>query len=121
LAIPASTTGTPLTGVHTAPPVSAVGPGALGDPAPFLAQLAAGLEVHFETETIEFTFEDFASAWEALDFASAWEALAGVTASQLEPEQLERAKTAVRKMMWPNGDGSRCFRNDTHFIVGLRR
>jgi SAM-dependent methyltransferase len=96
-----------------APPVSGVGPGALGDPAPFLAQLAtAGLEVHFETETIEFTFEDFASAWEVL---------AGVTASQLEPEQLERAKTALRKMMWVNGDGSRCFRNDTHFIVGLRR
>jgi SAM-dependent methyltransferase len=96
-----------------APPVSDVGPGALGDPAPFLAQLAnAGLEVHFDTEMTEFTFDDFASAWEAL---------AGVTASQLGPEQLERAKKAIRKMMWLNGDGPRRFRNDTHFIVGLRR
>jgi SAM-dependent methyltransferase len=95
------------------PPVSGVGPGALGDPAPLLAQLAtAGLEAHFKTETIEFTFDDFASAWEVL---------AGVTASQLEPEQLELAKRAVRKMMWPNGDGSRSFRNDTHFIIGLRK
>jgi SAM-dependent methyltransferase len=95
------------------PPVSGVGPGALGNPAPFLAQLAtAGLEVHFKTEMMEFTFEDFTSAWKVL---------AGVTASQLEPEQLELAKTAVRKMMWPNGDGPRPFRNDTHFITGLRR
>jgi len=95
-----------------APPVFGVGPGALGDPAPFLAQLAdAGLEAHVETETIEFTFDDFASAWEIL---------AGVTASQLEPEQVEMAKAAVRKIMWPDGDASRCFRNDTHFIIGVR-
>jgi len=51
-----------------------------------LAQLAdAGLKAHVETETIEFAFEDFASAWDVL---------AGVTASQLEPERVEAAKSA---------------------------
>src|SRR5262245_37338150 len=41
------------------PPVPGVGPGALGDPSSFLAQLAeAGLEAHVETETIEFAFDD---------------------------------------------------------------
>jgi SAM-dependent methyltransferase len=95
------------------PPVPGVGPGALGDPAPFLAQLAeAGLKAHVETEIMEFAFDDFASAWEVL---------AGVTASQLEPERAEAAKTAVRKVMWPNGDGLRHFRNETHFIIGRRR
>jgi SAM-dependent methyltransferase len=92
------------------PPVPGVGPGALGDPTSFLAQLAdAGLTAHVETETIEFAFDDFASAWDTL---------AGVTASQLEPEGVEAAKTAVRKAMWPGGDGPRRFRNDTHFIIG---
>jgi SAM-dependent methyltransferase len=94
------------------PPVPGVGPGALGDPAQFLAQLGeAGLRAHVETETVEFAFEDFASAWDIL---------AGVTASQLEPEQVEAAKTAVRRAMWPNGDGPRRFRNETHFIIGRR-
>jgi SAM-dependent methyltransferase len=94
------------------PPVPGVGPGALGDPAPFLAQLAdAGLKAHVETETIEFAFDDFASAWDVL---------AGVTASQLEPERAEAAKAAVRKAMWPHGDGPRRFRNETQFIIGRR-
>jgi len=94
------------------PPVSGVGPGALGDPTPFLAQLAeAGLKAHVETETIEFAFDDFASAWDVL---------AGVTVSQLEPERVEAAKTAVRKAMWPHGDGPRRFRNETQFIIGYR-
>jgi SAM-dependent methyltransferase len=94
------------------PPVPAVGPGALGNPASFLAQLAdAGLKAHFETKTIEFAFDDFASAWDVL---------AGVTASQLEPERAEAAKAAVRKAMWPHGDGPRRFRNNTHFIIGHR-
>ena len=85
---------------------------ALGDPASFLAQLAdAGLKAHVETETLEFAFDDFASAWDVL---------AGVTASQLEPERAEAAKAAVRKTMWPNGDGWRRFRNETHFIIGHR-
>jgi SAM-dependent methyltransferase len=91
------------------PTVPGVGPGALGDPASFLAQLAdAGLKAHVETETLEFAFDDFASAWDVL---------AGVTASQLEPERAEAAKAAVRKTMWPNGDGWRRFRNETHFII----
>jgi transposase len=60
---------------------------------------------------MEFAFDDFASAWEIL---------AGVTASQLEPERAEAAKTAVRKAMWPNGDGPRPFRNETHFRVSDR-
>jgi hypothetical protein len=94
------------------PPVPGVGPGALGDPASFLAQLAeAGLKAHVETEIMEFTFDDFASAWDVL---------ADVTASQLEPERAEAAKTAVRKAMWPTGDGLRRFRNETHFIIGRR-
>jgi SAM-dependent methyltransferase len=94
------------------PPVPGVGPGALGDPAPFLAQLAeAGLKAHVETETMEFAFADFALAWEVL---------AGVTASQLEPERVDAAKAAIRKAMWPHGDGPRCFRNETHFIMGCR-
>jgi enediyne biosynthesis protein CalE5 len=85
------------------PPVPGVGPGALADPTSFLAQLAeAGLKAHVETETVE-----------------AWDVLAGVTASQLEPERVEAAKTAVRKAMWPRGDGSRRFRNETHFIIGV--
>jgi enediyne biosynthesis protein CalE5 len=94
------------------PPVPGVGPGALDDPTSFLAQLAdAGLTAHVQTETIEFAFDDFASAWDTL---------ASVTASQLEPERVEAAKTAVRKAMWPSGDGPRRFRNDTHFIIGRR-
>ena len=94
------------------PPVPGVGPGALGDPASFLAQLVgAGLKVQVETESVEFTFDDFESAWDAL---------AAVTASRLEPERAEAAKAAVRKTMWPKGDGSRCFRNETHFIIGHR-
>ena len=94
------------------PPVPGVGAGALGDPASFRAQLVgAGLKVQVETETVEFTFDNFESAWDAL---------AAVTASRLEPERAEAAKAAVRKTMWPKGDGSRCFRNETHFIIGHR-
>ena len=94
------------------PPVPGVGPGALGDPASFLTQLVdAGLKAHVDTTTVEFTFDNFESAWDAL---------AAVTASRLEPERAEAAKAAVRKTMWPKGDGSRCLRNETHFIIGHR-
>jgi SAM-dependent methyltransferase len=49
------------------PPVRGVGPEALGDPASFLAQLVdAGSKPHVETETVEFTFDNFESAWDAL-------------------------------------------------------
>jgi hypothetical protein len=89
-----------------------VGPGALGDPASFLTQLVdAGLKAHVDTTTVEFTFDNFESAWDAL---------AAVTASRLQPERAKAAKAAVRKRMWPKGDGLRCFRNETHFIIGDR-
>lgn len=95
------------------PPVPGVGPGALGDPAPFLAQLAhAGITAWVETETLGFDFEDFASAWDAL---------ARVTAAELSPERQAEAKAAVRSLMWPGGDGRRHFTNLTQFIVGERR
>ena len=86
------------------PPVAGVGPGAMADPGPFLAQLAdAGVAARVECETSEFAFDDFASACAVL---------AGVTAAAIEPDRLERAKAAVRAEMWPDGDGRRRFRND---------
>jgi SAM-dependent methyltransferase len=92
------------------PPVPGVGPGALADPSVFVAQLAgAGIEAEVQTEVHGFDFDDFESAWTVL---------AGVTAAELEPERREEAKTAVRKVMWPHGDGPRRFHNTTHFIVG---
>jgi SAM-dependent methyltransferase len=94
------------------PPVAGVGPGAMADPSPFLAQLAAaGIAASAESEITEFDFADFASAWAVL---------AGVTAARIEPERLEPAKTAVRAVLWPDGDGPRRFRNETQFIIGVR-
>lgn len=94
------------------PPVSGVGPGALADPTPFLAQLAeAGIDAYVETETLGFDFADFTSAWEVL---------AKVTTAQLAPERQQEAKAAVLAAMWPHGDGPRHFRNLTQFIVGQR-
>lgn len=96
-----------------APPVPGVGPGALANPAPFLAQLAeAGIDAHVETETLGFDFPDFGLAWDVL---------AGVTTTQLAPQQREEAKAAVQAAMWPEGDGPRHFRNVTQFIIGERR
>jgi SAM-dependent methyltransferase len=95
------------------PPVPGVGPGALADPAPFLAQLeAAGMDTRVETQVLAFEFPDFASAWDAL---------AGVTTAQLPEERRQEAKNAVKAAMYPNGDGSRRFRNLTQFILGRRR
>jgi SAM-dependent methyltransferase len=94
------------------PPVDGVGPGAMADPSPFLAQLAAaGVEARVESEITEFAFDAFAPAWAVL---------AGVTAARIEPDRLEPAKTAVRAALWPDGDGPRCFRNATQFIIGVR-
>lgn len=94
------------------PPVDGVGPGAMADPGPFLAQLAdAGIDARVESEITEFAFDDFASAWAVL---------AGVTAARIEPERLEPAKAAVRAEMWPQGDGPRRFRNETQFFFGVR-
>jgi SAM-dependent methyltransferase len=95
------------------PPVPGVGPGALSDPTPFLAQLAeAGVDTRVETDVLGFDFDDFASAWEAL---------AKVTTAQLPPERQLDAKTAVMAAMWPNGDGPRHFRNVIQFFVGERK
>jgi SAM-dependent methyltransferase len=94
------------------PPVGGVGPGAMADPSPFLAQLAhAGVDAQVECEMTEFAFDDFASAWAVL---------AGVTAAAIEPERLEPAKAAVRAEMWPEGDSPRRFLNETQFIMGVR-
>ena len=94
------------------PPVSGVGPGALADPTPFLAQLShVGLETHVETEITEFRFADFDSAWNAL---------AGVTIAALDPAIQKRARAAVRERMWPRGDGPRDFRNATQFIIAKK-
>ena len=93
-----------------APPVPGVGPGALADPTPFVAQLAdAGIDVHVETEQLGFDFPDFELAWEVL---------AGVTTAQLPPERRREAKEAVQGVMWPRGHGPRHFRNMTQFLVG---
>jgi SAM-dependent methyltransferase len=93
-----------------APPVAGVGPGALADPAEFLAELQrAGIRASVELETTGFVFDTFSSAWDVL---------AGVTTAQLPPGRQQEAKAAVRAKMWPEGDGRRHFRNLTQFIVG---
>jgi SAM-dependent methyltransferase len=94
------------------PPVPGVGPGALADPAEFLAQLEhAGIRALVEAETTSFAFDDFSSAWDVL---------AGVTTAQLSFDRQEEAKAAVRAQMWPAGDGPRRFNNLTQFIIGTR-
>src|SRR5262244_3165067 len=92
------------------PPVPGVGPGALADPTPFLAQLAGvGIDARVETEELGFDFPDFELAWEVL---------AGVTTAQLPAERRQEAKEAVQAAMWPNGHGPKHFRNVTQFLVG---
>lgn len=92
------------------PPVPNVGPGAMADPTEFMKELAdAGLAARVETEQLGFAFDSF-------DFA--WEVLAGVTTAKLEPGQKEKAKEAVRQLMWEEATESRYFRNLTQFIVG---
>jgi SAM-dependent methyltransferase len=94
------------------PPVAGVGPGALGDPTPFLEELAdAGFEASVESRVLGFDFPDFESAWKAL---------AGVTTAHLTPDLQEAAQRAVREEMYPGGDGPRHFNNLTHLIVGHR-
>jgi SAM-dependent methyltransferase len=92
------------------PPVPGVGPGALADPTPFLAQLAdVGIDARVEMEELGFDFPDFELAWEVL---------AGVTTAQLPPERRQEAKKAVQATMWPEGLGPKHFRNVTQFLVG---
>ena len=95
------------------PPVPGVGPGALADPAPFVAQLAdAGITAQVETEQLGFDFPSFDLAWDVL---------AGVTAAALPPDRQQAARAAVKALMWPAGDGPRHFANLTQFILGRRR
>jgi SAM-dependent methyltransferase len=73
------------------PPIAGVGPGALADPRPFLAQLAdAGITAAVETEVLGFDFENFTLAWDVM---------ARVTTSQLAPERQRQAKAAVLAAM----------------------
>ena len=88
-----------------------VGPGALADPSPFLALLAAaGVAARVERETLWFDF---------VSFEAAWEALAGVTVAQLPPAQQRDALASVQAELWPHADRPR-FCNVTQFIVGTR-
>ena len=92
------------------PPVPGVGPGALANPAPFLAQLAdVGIDARVETEELGFDFPNFELAWEVL---------AGVTTAQLPLERQQEAREAVHAVLWPHGRGPRHFRNVTQFLVG---
>jgi len=95
-----------------APPATGVGPGALGDPMPFMTQLeAAGVRVWVEIEELGFDFDSFESAWDVF---------AGVTAAQLAPERQQEAKDAVLAAFYPEGDGPRHFRNVALFVIGER-
>ena len=67
-----------------APPVPGVGPGALADPAGFLAELErAGIKVSVESETTGFVFDDLLSAWDVL---------AGVTTARYLPNGSKRPR-----------------------------
>ncbi len=92
------------------PPVPGVGPGAMADPSDFLEQLSqSGVEAQVETERLGFEFSDFESAWDVL---------AGVTTANLAPEVQEKARNAVRQLMWNDPGKSRYFQNTTQFIIG---
>ena len=94
------------------PPVRGVGPGALADPEPFLAQLAAaGLTASYETEVTRFQFPNFAQAWAAL---------AGVTAAAMDVAIQDQAKAAVMERMWARPSLAREFRNAAHFITAAK-
>lgn len=93
------------------PPIAGVGPGALADTEPFLAQLLeAGIVSRVESEVVEFHFDDFEQAWEVL---------AGVTTANLDAARRAEAKHAVQQAMWADPTLGRRFANGTQFIVGL--
>jgi SAM-dependent methyltransferase len=96
--------------VGEAPPISGVGPGALADPTAFIEQLGeAGIDASVKSESFDFEFPDFQSAWHAM---------AGVTTSQLSAERRSEAQRVVMNLMYEDGDGPRTYRNLTQFIVG---
>ncbi len=92
-------------------PTPGVGPGALADPTPFLAQLAAeGIVTRIETVILTFEFGTFSAAWDAL---------AGVTAASLRPERSEEARAATQAAMgWDEPTLPRQFRNAAHLLNG---
>jgi ubiquinone/menaquinone biosynthesis C-methylase UbiE len=95
------------------PPVPGTGPGALGNPQPFLAQLTeAGIDATADELDVVFEFAGFDDAWTTF---------AGVTATRLTPEQQEQAKTAIRTALYPDGDGARLYRNVAIFLTGTKR
>ena len=94
------------------PPVPGIGPGAMAEPAPFIAQLAeAGIAADAEDVRSDF---DFASSRDA------WDVSAAVTANQLDAGRQEAAKAAVQAALYPQGDGPRRFRNVGRIIAGGR-
>lgn len=97
-----------------AAPAPGVGPGALADPAPFLAQLsAAGIVTRVETVMLSFEFGTFSAAWEAL---------AGVTAAGLAAERRVETQAATRAAMgWDDPAMPRRFDNATHMLIGIRQ
>jgi SAM-dependent methyltransferase len=95
------------------PPVPGVGPGALAEPAAFLAQLERqGIHCAVDTAVIGFDFEDFDNAWNVL---------AAVTAAHLPPDREQEARHAAFTQMWPDGDGPRHFDNLVLFLTGYRQ
>jgi hypothetical protein len=97
-----------------APPAPGVGPGALADPMPFVAQLAdAGIVTRIETVLVSFAFGTFSAAWDAL---------AGSTAASLPPERHDAAQVAARAAMsWNDPSASRRFSNTAHLLIGARQ
>jgi SAM-dependent methyltransferase len=94
------------------PPVTGVGPGAMADTSEFVGQLSkSGMRAEVQNERLGFEFDNFETAWEVL---------AGVTTAKLTDDVKDQAKTAVRDLMWEDGDGPRYFQNTTQFIVGQR-
>jgi hypothetical protein len=96
------------------PPASSLDPGALADPAPFLAQLAAtGIVTRIETVLLSFEFGTCSAAWEAL---------AGVTAAGVAAERRAEAQAATRVVLgWDDLALPNRFDNPAHLLIGIRK
>ncbi|HSH00479.1 MAG TPA: class I SAM-dependent methyltransferase, partial [candidate division Zixibacteria bacterium] len=94
------------------PPVTAVGPGSLGDPQPFVTAL--------QEQGLTVTVDSIVTTFEFPDFDTSWVPLAGVTAKKLDKDTLHRARAAVYSEMWPDGDGPRVFQNTTQYITAVK-